>query len=105
MMKFLSANINPEKDSLTNILDYTHNARMKLNGKRKDTEIALGWKINSLGADEKRIVWQEGLTGGFSSYIGFVETNHTGVVILSSVSKDVNSIGVEILKKLAQEKL
>ncbi|HKR06653.1 MAG TPA: serine hydrolase [Bacteroidia bacterium] len=105
MMKFLRANISSKKDSLSNILDYTHNARLKLGGKRKDTEISLGWKINSLGADEKRVVWQEGSTGGFSSYIGFVETNHTGVVILSSVSKNVNSISVEILKKLAREKL
>jgi len=76
-----------------------------LSGKRKDTEIALGWKINSLGAAEKRVIWQEGFTGGFSSYIGFVETNHTGVVILSSVSKNANSTGVEILKKLSRDKL
>jgi len=105
MMKFLRANISVKKDALSDILDYTHNARLKLSGKRKDTEIALGWKINSLGIDEKRVVWQEGYTGGFSSYIGFVETNHTGVVVLSSVSKNTNTIGSEIIKKLAREKL
>lgn len=106
MMKFLRVNMSTKKDALANILDYTHNARLKLTGKKKDTEIALGWKINSLAADEKRVVWQEGSTGGFSSYIGFVETNHTGVVILSSVSKNnTNVIGAEILKKLTREKL
>lgn len=105
MMKFLAVNVSKQKDYYSNLMDYTHNPRLKLDVKSTGTEIALGWKINSLDTDEKRLVWQDGITGGFSSYIGFIETNHTGVVILSAVSKKVNSIGIEILKKLSQEKL
>ncbi|MEO8148897.1 MAG: serine hydrolase [Bacteroidia bacterium] len=106
MMKFLAANINLHKDSIVNLLDYTHNPRLELTDKNgKGTEIALGWKVDQLGVDEKRIVWQDGSTGGFNSYIGFVETNHTGVVILSSVSNSVITIGEELLRKLSHEKL
>lgn len=106
MMKFLAANLGKEKNYYSNLLDYTHNPRLKLNSKKcKDMEIALGWRINSLGDTNKRVICSDGLTGGYSSYIGFIETNHTGVVILSAVSKPVNKIGIEILKKLANEKL
>lgn len=106
MMKFLTANISVKKDSIAYLLDYTHNARLKLTDKKRaGMEIALGWKVNPLGVEEKRVVWQDGSTGGFSSYIGFVETNHTGVFVLSSVSKSVNNIALEVLKRLAVEKL
>ncbi|MBK8846216.1 MAG: serine hydrolase [Bacteroidetes bacterium] len=105
MMKFLSANLNKEKNDYVNILDYTHNARLRLTDKKEDTEIALGWKINSLGAEHNRVVWQQGSTGGYSAYIGFVETNHTGVFVLSSVSKNVDFIGLKILQKLSREKM
>jgi len=100
MMRFLDRNIRLEKDSLTNLLDYTHNARLKITGKKEDQEIALGWKINPLGIEEQHVVWQSGLTGGFSSYIGFVETTHTGIVILSNSSVPVNDIAKEILRKV-----
>jgi serine-type D-Ala-D-Ala carboxypeptidase/endopeptidase len=98
MMKFLSANLTMKKNYYSNILDYTHNARLTPGGIANDElEIAMGWKISRINKEAKPIVWQSGLTGGFSSYIGFVETSHTGVIILSSQSKNVNEIGEQIL--------
>jgi D-alanyl-D-alanine-carboxypeptidase/D-alanyl-D-alanine-endopeptidase len=105
MMRFLSANIGSNKNYFSDLLDFSHNARLKSTEKKsKGMQIALGWKINPLGKEGKNIVWQEGRTGGFASYIGFVETSHTGVMILSSVSKNVNEIGVELLQKLESKK-
>ncbi|MBK6837380.1 MAG: hypothetical protein IPG90_03105 [Bacteroidetes bacterium] len=63
-------------------------------------EIALGWKISPLGIEQQRIVWQGGSTGGFASYIGFVETSHTGVVILSNCSVPVDDFGKKILQMM-----
>lgn len=101
MMRFLEQNIRLQKDYYTNLLDYTHNARIRLTGKKnKGKEIALGWKINPI-KNEKRIVWQSGITGGFASYIGFVETDHTGVVILSSIAKEVQSTGEHLLEGIS----
>ena len=100
LMKFLALNISMQKDYYVDLLNYTHNARIKITGKKnKDREIALGWKINPI-ANEKRVVWQSGMSGGFASYIGFVETNHTGVVILSSVAKDVQQTGEQIVNAI-----
>ncbi len=99
MMKFLSLNISIHKTSLTNLLDFTHNTRIK-SGKLLEPglEIGLGWKITPTTDQQSRIVWQSGLTGGYASYIGFIETSHVGVFILSSTSKTVNDIGSMILQ-------
>lgn len=110
MMRFLAANIstgNPARvGSFKDVLDFTHNPRIKLFGEESGSlEIALGWKISPSDAEGKNIVWQNGHTGGFASYIGFIEINHTGVVVLSSVSKNVDQIGKQIIESLNKERL
>ncbi|MBK8584690.1 MAG: serine hydrolase [Bacteroidetes bacterium] len=99
MMKFLSANISIGKDHISNVLDYTHNPRLKAKAK-DDTEIALGWKINSVTDKGERMVWQSGMTNGFAAFIGFVETNHFGVFVLSSKAKSADDLGKELIKQI-----
>lgn len=48
----------------------------------KGTDAGLGWFISSDGTDE--MVWKSGLTGGFSSFIGFSTRNPNGAVLLSN---------------------
>lgn len=104
MLKFLSANISQKKNHITGILDYTHNGRIKLTSKAgKESEIALGWKIDDLNY-KYRMVWQEGATHGFASFIGFVETTHFGVFILSSNNSSVTKLGEEILNAMSWQK-
>lgn len=101
MMKFISQNISVEKNYLTNLLNYTHNSRLKPGGLfDENLEIAMGWKIIPLGIESQKIVMQSGMTGGFAAFAGFVETSHTAVFVLSSVSRDVNEIGVDVLKTI-----
>lgn len=101
MMRFLEANLSTGKSPMHDILDFTHNPRIRLNTSNgNQQEIALGWKISPLGIEENKIVWQGGLTGGFASYIGFVETSHTGVVILSNCSVPLEDMGQAILKAI-----
>jgi len=104
MMKFLSLNISLNKSSVTNLLDYTHNPRIK-SGKLAEPgiEVGLGWRINPATEQYSSVVWQSGLTGGFASYIGFNEAEHVGVFVLSSVSEDVNDIGLKILHSFKVE--
>ncbi|MBP6531869.1 MAG: serine hydrolase [Bacteroidia bacterium] len=99
MMKFLSANISITKNHISNVLDYTHNPRLKTKG-NDETEIAMGWKINSVSDQGERMVWQSGMTNGFAAFIGFVETSHTGVFILSSKAKNTDYLGRELIRKL-----
>lgn len=99
MMKFLSANISINKNHISNVLDYTHNPRLKARA-NDDTEIALGWKINSVSKEGDRMVWQSGMTNGFAAFVGFVETNHFGVFVLSSKAKSTDILGKELIKQI-----
>lgn len=65
-------------------------------------EIALGWHI--LKQDDHEIVWHNGGTGGYRSFIGFDRKNGIGVVALSNTSTaaGVDGIGRHLLNsKLA----
>ncbi len=104
MMKFLAANVSRRKQHVVNVLDYTHNPRIMLEGPRQGTEIALGWKVTALG-DSARVVWNAGMTEGFSAWTGFNEANHTGVVILSSTAADAGKVGEALILLLMRNRL
>jgi serine-type D-Ala-D-Ala carboxypeptidase/endopeptidase len=46
------------------------------------TDVGLGWFISSNKTEE--IVWKSGLTGGFSSFIGFSTRSRRGAILLSN---------------------
>ncbi len=101
MMKLLSINISLENTELKNLFDYMHNPRIRFTNKKYGTiEAALGWLVSPLGNEDKKYVWQEGTTGGFASFIGFVETTRTGIIILSNSAVPVDELGKKILQKL-----
>lgn len=54
-------------------------------------QIALGWHI-ATGAGGREIVWHNGGTGGYRSYVGFDPKTRTGVVVLANM---YNTIGIE----------
>jgi serine-type D-Ala-D-Ala carboxypeptidase/endopeptidase len=60
-------------------------------------EIGLGWHI--LTRDGHEIVWHNGGTGGFRSFIGFERKTGTGVVVLSNAETlaGVDDIGQHLL--------
>jgi serine-type D-Ala-D-Ala carboxypeptidase/endopeptidase len=60
-------------------------------------EIALGWHITTRG--DKQIIWHNGGTGGYRSFMGFDPKTKVGVVLLSNVSTPVgvDDIGRHIL--------
>jgi serine-type D-Ala-D-Ala carboxypeptidase/endopeptidase len=60
-------------------------------------EIALGWHI--LTTNGKEIVWHNGGTGGYRSFVGYDSRAHVGVVALSNVSTiaGVDDIGRHLL--------
>ena len=60
-------------------------------------EIALGWHI--LTKDDREIIWHNGGTGGFRTFIGYDPKNRVGVVALSNTSTatGVDDIGRHLL--------
>jgi len=88
MLTFLAANLGYVKSPLAPAMA----AMLKV---RRPTgmpglEIALGWHVRTI--EGKEIVWHNGGTGGFRSFMGFDPSARTGVVALSNT---FTTIGVD----------
>lgn len=64
-------------------------------------EIALGWHVRKRG--DKEIVWHNGGTGGYRSFLGFDAKTRAGVVVLSNTftPSGVDDIGEHLLDRQA----
>ncbi|NBB87651.1 MAG: serine hydrolase, partial [Bacteroidetes bacterium] len=68
-----------------------------------DTRIGYGWHITPRAGQS--IVWHNGGTGGFSSFVGFNRATKQGIVVLVSVGGaggQVTANGFTLLEQLAQ---
>ncbi|WP_326554862.1 serine hydrolase domain-containing protein [Micromonospora sp. NBC_01813] len=61
----------------------------------EDSRIGYGWFTTSY--DGREIVWHNGATGGFSSYVGFDPATGDAVVVLGNTDKGVEPIGLSLL--------
>jgi hypothetical protein len=51
----------------------------------------------------QNIIWHNGGTGGFRTYLGFTEDRQFGVFVLGNTANSVDALAVEILKSLVRE--
>ncbi|MFZ6734992.1 serine hydrolase [Undibacterium sp. Ji42W] len=58
-------------------------------------QIALAWHVQS--ARGQTVVWHNGMTGGYASFIGFTADGQRGVVVLANASVNVDDIGMAAL--------
>ena len=65
-------------------------------------EQALGWVSLPLRRDQRRMLWHNGGTGGFRSFLGFVPDTGVGVVVLSNSARSVDAIGFRILESIGR---
>ena len=49
------------------------------------------------------IIWHNGGTGGFRTYLGFTEDGHVGAFVLSNTATGVDGLTVGIIKALARD--
>ena len=63
-----------------------------------ETEIALGWHVSTTGGSE--IVWHNGGTGGYRSFVGFDPKQRIGVVVLANTmtAEGIDDIGRHLLQ-------
>jgi CubicO group peptidase (beta-lactamase class C family) len=93
MLRLLAAALGYEKSGLAPAL----NAMLKV---RKPTgmpglDIALGWHVLTRGGQE--IVWHNGGTGGYRSFVGYSPKSRSGVAILSNTTISVDDLGYRFL--------
>jgi serine-type D-Ala-D-Ala carboxypeptidase/endopeptidase len=95
LLTFLSANLGYVKTALAPAMAAMLTVRRPTG--QPGLEIALGWNIDTTHG--KDIVWHNGGTGGYRSFMGFDPKTRTGVVALSnaSTSAGVDDIGRHLL--------
>lgn len=93
MASYLEANLSDEK-----LLNLTHQPISQFD---KNREIGYAWLIQNDTETNSKMIWHNGGTGGFTSFMGFYENSDMGVVVLSNAAQSVDLVGVKILQYLA----
>jgi len=98
MLKYLQANMHPEGQPLEHALRQSHQVLFK---EDEHTSFCMNWVRAESRRLKQTMIWHNGGTGGFRSFIGFTGDRRFGVVILSNSSESVDDLAVELLRELA----
>ena len=98
MLRYLQANMRPEGQPLERALRESHEELFK---EDETTSYGMNW-VRTRGQTLKQLViWHNGGTGGFRSFLGFAERSRVGVMVLSNSSESVDDLATELLRELA----
>ncbi|MBK9982458.1 MAG: serine hydrolase [Saprospiraceae bacterium] len=92
MLKFLSVQMGITASPLSKAIELTHQPR---HDKANGNSVGLGWHIAPGG--EHEIIWHNGATGGYTTFIGFCNDTKTGVAVFTNSSENVDDIGFHLL--------
>ena len=93
MLKFVAANLGLTKSPLFPAMQKAHQSQRETG--QPDLTIGLNWHI--LKKFDSEMVWHNGGTGGYHSFIGLDKKNRRGVVVLSNSANDIDDIGRHLL--------
>lgn len=79
MARFLSANLGLFNSSVTDLLKQCHKKQCAAGA---IGDIGLGWIISH--SDDADIIWHNGGTGGFRTFLGFNSKTRRGIIVLSN---------------------
>jgi CubicO group peptidase (beta-lactamase class C family) len=89
MLRYLKANMGVARTPLRAAMTFAQQPRAEVG---KGARIGLGWMTT-----DKGIVWHNGGTGGYRSFIGFTSDGRRGVVILTNSATGVDELGFAAL--------
>ncbi|MFT3723678.1 MAG: serine hydrolase [Hyphomonadaceae bacterium] len=92
MLKYLDANVGPPKNDLERAMRLAQEPSSKAAGPK----IGLNW-ITQTTKGGHEIIWHNGGTGGYGSYIGFDQKRGVGVVLLANTSGAPEDIAIHLL--------
>ncbi len=95
MLTFLAANTGPPESQLERSMRASHEVREDVS---EEMSIALNWHVRSVG-DEK-IVWHNGGTAGFRTFVGFDPVEAVGVVVLTNSAHGADDIGFHLINPM-----
>jgi hypothetical protein len=89
MLRYLKANMGIDQSPLAAAMKLAQQPRSDMG---KIMRIGLAWITT-----EKGIVWHNGMTGGYRSFLGFTADGRRGVVILANTAVDADDLGFATL--------
>jgi CubicO group peptidase (beta-lactamase class C family) len=92
MLVFLAANTGPAETPLEHSMRNSHEVQKRVN---KRMAVALNWHVQYVG-DEK-VLWHNGGTAGFRTFIGFDPAKSVGVVVLTNSGHGADDIGFHLI--------
>ena len=101
LLRFLRANLDPPDSRLGRAIELCQAPQVTVS---KTMAAGLGWQIWSLSQAPGPMVWHNGGTGGFFSFLGFVSQSRTAVVVLSNSAVSVDPVGTRLLETLSTRK-
>jgi CubicO group peptidase (beta-lactamase class C family) len=93
MLKYLAANLGLPKCPLTATMAETHKPRAPAG--KPEMSIGLAWHIRKQYGSE--IVWHNGGTGGYHSFIGFEPKQQQAVVVLANSETSIDDLALHLL--------
>jgi hypothetical protein len=93
LVKFLAANFEVVPAKLAPAIRMAHQPRHAAGA---GMEIGLGWHIASKHA--AKLVWHNGGTGGYRSFMGFNPEKKRGIIVLANSAQSVDDIGFHFLE-------
>jgi len=92
MLTFLEANIGPPTNDLERAMRVSHAGIMEAGG---GNDIGFNWHI--LSVQDDHVVWHNGGTGGYRTFVGFDPEKEVGVVVLTNSTASADDIGFHLL--------
>lgn len=92
MLTYLAAQMGLTSSTLSTAIQRTHKPLADVAGYLK---IGLGWHI--LKNPEQEIIWHNGGTGGFRTFVGFDPKQKKGVIVLSNSDVSQDDLGLYVL--------
>jgi CubicO group peptidase (beta-lactamase class C family) len=98
MVCLLRANLDPARTQLAAQLERTQRPRLRA---ARRTEVGLGWLIARPPGAAGPLLWHNGGTSGFRSFVAVGRQTGTAVVVLSNTARSVDRLGLRLLKALS----
>lgn len=95
MIKFVEASMGKTESPLSGAIRMQTETRFPAGS--PNLSIALAWHKSAINGGE--IMWHNGQTGGYHSFIGFDKKRGVGVVVLANTAADIDDIGLHLLDR------
>lgn len=100
MMRYLRANMSKSSSQLDAAIRLAHRERYESS---KYSGYGMNWVRTVDPTLAQTIIWHNGGTGGYRTYLGFTEDQQVGVFVLSNTSTSVDGLGRSVIRSLVRQ--